>query len=439
MHIKSESQEVSGRKSLSPSPLVHRSIHHQSPLACSKYVISDINLKLIVITRKRRKKESRASFIDKNRVICVNEMFNRLLLVSLIGASILGATAYKTKQLAHSHAKTIPSSDDFIGCPTNNDFYYNGTINSPMYPYNYPPNDKCYYYISAEPGKVLKFSFSHFDLESCCDFVTIYDGPTVVSKKLVQIGGPGSTVTTPGTYYTTTRNAVITFESNPTIQKSGFSMQYSSVNTVSPCNRDIFLVVNGLANVGTQSNFEKEIKFIANQLTPTWNVGLDKVRVMLNLQTDIDYAIIWAADDVPTNANVTQEVLTMLDYIPDVTQDNNTDLECLFRYAYDGIDDSKEFDERYGIEKVVIVFVAANANDDQDYNESFEFAHKIRTEQDAKVIVVGMGTGLDQAKLSKLAYASGFAFFSTSYDNLQSLIPQINNAICSGLSSQCGP
>lgn len=60
------------------------------------------------------------------------------------------------------------SQDDFIGCPTNNDFYYNGTINSPLYPYNYPPNDKCYYYITAEPGKVLKWVFqvlqSHNDM-----------------------------------------------------------------------------------------------------------------------------------------------------------------------------------------------------------------------------------------------------------------------------------
>lgn len=51
----------------------------------------------------------------------------------------------------------------------------------------------------------------------------------------------------------------------------------------------------------------------------------------------------------------------MLEYVPDVTTDNNMDLECLFRYAFDGLDDSKEFDERYGIEKVVIIFVAANA------------------------------------------------------------------------------
>uniref|UniRef100_A0A8R1DXS9 CUB domain-containing protein n=1 Tax=Caenorhabditis japonica TaxID=281687 RepID=A0A8R1DXS9_CAEJA len=348
--------------------------------------------------------------------------------------------AVKLKRTVHNHSKTVISRDDFIGCPLNNDFYYNGTINSPLYPYNYPPNDKCYYYISAEPGTVLKISFSHFDLESCCDFITIYDGPTDISPKLVQIGGPGSNVTKAGTYYTTTRNAVVTFESNPTIQKSGFSMQYESVNSVSPCNRDVYLVVNGLASVGTQDNFQKQINFLANQLTPTWNVGLDKVRVMMNLQVDMDYAVVWSADDLPTNADVTQEVLHMVEYVPDVTQNNNTDLECLFRYAYDALDaPEKEFDERYGIEQVVIVFVASNPNTDQDFNEAFEFSHKMRTSQNAKVIVVGMGPGLDQSRLARLAYAQGYAFFSASYDNLSDLIPKINNAICSGLNAQCGP
>ncbi|CAI2351030.1 unnamed protein product [Caenorhabditis sp. 36 PRJEB53466] len=366
-------------------------------------------------------------------------MKNRELLVAIL-VSLLGVEAVKQKALVHNHEKAVVvSQDDFIGCPLNNDFYYNGTINSPLYPYNYPPNDKCYYYISAEPGKVLKITFSHFDLESCCDYVTIYDGPTIAYKKLVQIGGPGSNVTTAGTYYTTTRNAVMTFESNPTIQKSGFSMQYESVNTVSPCNRDIFLIVNGLSNVGTQANFRNEINYIANQLTPTWNVGLSQVRVMLNLQVDIDYAVVWSADDVSTNADLTKEVLHMLEYVPDVTANNNTDLECLFRYAFDALDDSKEFDERYGIEQVVIVFVAANPVTDQDFNESLEFAHKMRTDQDAKVIVVGMGAGLDQSRLARLAYAQGYAFFSASYDGLSSLTSQINNAICSGLSAQCGP
>ncbi|CAI5449520.1 unnamed protein product [Caenorhabditis angaria] len=349
------------------------------------------------------------------------------------------ASTHRIKSAKRNTNIIPPSEFDFIGCPTENDFYYNGSIYSPLWPHNYPPNDKCYYFLNAEPGKVLKIAFSHFDLESCCDFITIYDGPTQIYQKLVQIGGPGSNVTVPGVYTTTTRNAVVTFESNKSIQKSGFILNYMSVNTASPCNRDIYLIINGMSGVGSQSNYEKQIRFIANQLTPTWNVGLSKVRVMLNLQVDIDYAVIWTGVDDYSNAELTNQTLTMLDYVPDVTANSNKDLECLFRYGYDAIDDGKEFDERYGIEAVVIVFVAENPSSDQDFNESLEFSHKLRTEKDVKVIVVGMGPNLDQTRLSRLAYANGFAYFAASYDNLASLIPSINNGICAGLNSQCGP
>ncbi|CAB3405698.1 unnamed protein product [Caenorhabditis bovis] len=352
--------------------------------------------------------------------------------VSILTFAIITAKAQQPKTLAR---------DDYIGCPENNDFYYSGQINSPFYPKNYPPNDKCFYFVHAEPGKVLEFKFNHWDLESCCDYVTIYDGPTTSSPVLVQIGGPGANVTTPASvYHSSTRFAVITFISNPTIQKSGFSLQYSSVNTATPCNRDIFLLINSLANVGSEANFNKELRFFANSLTPTWNVAMDKVRVMMNLQTDIDYAIVWSADMVPTNAKVTSEILGMSKYVPNVNDDSHQDLECLMRYTYDGMGTfgEKELDERYGIEQVAIVFVAGDANNQQDYNEAFEFAHKTRTEMDTKIIIIGVGN-VNQTALSKLAYAQGFAFFANDYNSLPSLVPQINKAICAGLNSQCGP
>ncbi|KHJ85869.1 CUB domain protein [Oesophagostomum dentatum] len=75
---------------------------------------------------------------------------------------------------------------DYTGCPENNDFYYEGVLTSPLYPNNYPPNTECYYYMTAAPGKVLSFNFTHYDLESCCDYVTIYDGNGIKSPKLAQ-------------------------------------------------------------------------------------------------------------------------------------------------------------------------------------------------------------------------------------------------------------
>ncbi|CAP28215.1 Protein CBG08381 [Caenorhabditis briggsae] len=57
--------------------------------------------------------------------------------------------------------------------------------------------------------------------------------------------------------------------------------------------------------------------------------------------------------------------------------------------------------------KAVLVISNRRISDDQDLNESFEYVRKLRNEMEAKVILVGMAAGLDQDRLSKLAYASG--------------------------------
>ncbi|ETN81395.1 CUB domain protein [Necator americanus] len=230
----------------------------------------------------------------------------------------------------------------YTGCPENNDFYYEGVISSPYYPNQYPPNTECYYYITAEPGKLLRFNFTHFDLESCCDYVTIYDGRDQRSPKLV------------------------------------------------------------------------------------------------HLKVSADYALAWAADDVPDNQKLTQTILGMTKYIPDVTQNNKTDLSCIFQYAQlDVGPDSSENMEREGISKVVIAFVPQNPNDDQDFFEAKEFAHTIHNVDDTKLIVVAMGRNLDVPRLGQLSYGSGFTL-SADYDSLSSLVPALNKAICADLSTSCG-
>ncbi|KAL6726131.1 hypothetical protein Aduo_008134 [Ancylostoma duodenale] len=328
---------------------------------------------------------------------------------------------------------------DFAGCPLNNDFYYEGQISSPYYPNSYPPNTECYYYITAAPGKVLSFNFSHYDLESCCDYVTIYDGNGMRSPKLAQFGGPNATVLYPsGVYTTTQRYALVTFQSDPIVQKTGFQFRYDSVYSATPCNRDIVLILSGLSTVGSQANFLKQLDFVANALTPTWNVAPNKVRVVMDLLIDAEYAVIWTADDLSDNQKLSQTVLGLTEYVPDVTQNNNTDLECIFKYAQGAVSfDEKEDKERYGISKVVIAFVPQNPNDSQDFFESMEYSHTIHNIDDTKVIVVAMGKNLRMDQLSPLSYGSGFAF-SADYGNLASLVPAINKAICADLPSSCG-
>ncbi|KAK6024848.1 CUB domain protein, partial [Ostertagia ostertagi] len=246
----------------------------------------------------------------------------------------------------------------FTGCPTNNDFYYNGIISSPYYPKLYPPNTECYYYMTAEPGKVSE--------------------------------APNATVTTPDKLYTTTqRFALVTFQSDPVVQKTGFQFVYQSV--FSECHS------SGLAE--------------------TFNV-------------DADYAVIWTAEDLASNQLLSETVLGLTEDVPDVLQNNNTNLQCIFKYAQGAVSfEAKENKEREGVEKVVIAFVPQNPSGDQDFYEAMEFAHTTRTTDDTKVIVIAMGKDLDVARLSLLSYGSGFTFHAD-YDGLRDLVPAVNGALC---------
>ncbi|CAJ0597315.1 unnamed protein product [Cylicocyclus nassatus] len=360
------------------------------------------------------------------------KLFLNLTLVHFVLA--LGGRSQKiTKHAANS------GKFGYTGCPSNNDFYYEGVITSPLYPNPYPPSTECYYYMTAAPGKVLSFNFTHYDLETCCDYVTIYDGNGIKSPKLVQFGGQGASILTPSGIYTTTqRNALVTFQSDKIIQQSGFECRYDSVHTATPCNRDIILMLSGLSTVGSQDNFVKQLNFVANVLTPTWTVASDKIRVVINLIVDADYAVVWTADDLADNQKLTQAILGMTEDVPDVSQNNNTDITSVFKYAQGAVSfDTGEDKERNGISKVVIAFVPQNPNNDQDFYEAKEFAHNIHATDNSKVIVVAMGKNLDVARLSQLSYGSQFTF-SADYDNLGSLVPVINKAICADPLNTCG-
>ncbi|VDL83435.1 unnamed protein product [Nippostrongylus brasiliensis] len=75
--------------------------------------------------------------------------------------------------------------------------------------------------------------------------------------------------------------------------------------------------------------------------------------------------------------------------VPDVSQNNVTDLQCVFKYAQ------------------------------------------------AAIMVVAMGTGLDVKRLSTLSYGKGYTF-QADYDGLSALAPGINNALCTHEGSACG-
>ncbi|XP_035667019.1 plasminogen-like [Branchiostoma floridae] len=56
-----------------------------------------------------------------------------------------------------------------------------GTFTSPNYPDNYPENLNCRYEISVTPPKVIRLTFTYFELEDPFDWVYVYDGNTTDS------------------------------------------------------------------------------------------------------------------------------------------------------------------------------------------------------------------------------------------------------------------
>ncbi|CAJ0581025.1 unnamed protein product, partial [Mesorhabditis spiculigera] len=363
-------------------------------------------------------------------------MRNLLIFLFCISA-VYGLTKKHLGRKIHGNSPK-QSVGDFIGCPYNNDFYYNGVIASPLYPNVYPPNDKCWYYLQAKPGSVLSINFTHFDLDTN-DFITIYDGPTDIFPVLAQLGG---NVTQPQVYYSSERFALVTFTSSATGNpKSGFSFNYDSVYTAYPCNRDILLGINAMGGLKNSANYLRQLSFISN-LISNWTIGIDKVRVFINLQTDADFAIVFPATDpdMLTTAGVQKTIMDLSEYAPNIVDnDTVTDFNGMFRYLEDDISFHPEDNgERDYTQKVVILFVATNANTDQDYNEAWEYAHKMKNRDDTKVIIVAMGPSLDVARIGKLAYGEGF-YFAADYKDLNTLTSKVNAAICAGLDSKCGP
>ncbi|MGH0144022.1 UNVERIFIED_CONTAM: hypothetical protein FKN15_047101, partial [Acipenser sinensis] len=106
-----------------------------------------------------------------------------------------------------------------------------GSINSPGYPGNYPPNRDCYWTISVNPGLLITFSFGTLSLEhhdNCnYDYLEFRDGLLPEDAALGKYCSTGS----PPPLQTTGPYAWVHFHSDFTISDRGFHITY----TTSPC------------------------------------------------------------------------------------------------------------------------------------------------------------------------------------------------------------
>ncbi|KAK6490308.1 cubilin [Huso huso] len=103
-----------------------------------------------------------------------------------------------------------------------------GSINSPGYPGNYPPNRDCYWTISVNPGLLITFSFGTLSLEhhdNCnYDYLEIRDGLLPEDAALGKYCSTGS----PPPLQTTGPYAWVHFHSDFTISDRGFHITYTT-------------------------------------------------------------------------------------------------------------------------------------------------------------------------------------------------------------------
>ncbi|XP_078489356.1 dorsal-ventral patterning protein tolloid [Ciona intestinalis] len=97
------------------------------------------------------------------------------------------------------------------------------TLNSPGYPEKYENNMFCTWRLAAQEGKQVKLTVGRFITESV-DVLLIYDGDTLIQTL------SGTHLQWLQHFYSTTRELIVVFRSNPYLTFSGFSSSFIEID-----------------------------------------------------------------------------------------------------------------------------------------------------------------------------------------------------------------
>ncbi|KAF6722152.1 Cubilin [Oryzias melastigma] len=111
-----------------------------------------------------------------------------------------------------------------------------GTITSPGHPTSYPHGANCTWFISVQPGNLIRLSFNSFNLEyhyDCnYDYLEVYDNGTVeTGKKIGRYCGRS----VPPSITSSERQLTLLFVSDYSLSTEGFSASYVSINASTDC------------------------------------------------------------------------------------------------------------------------------------------------------------------------------------------------------------
>ncbi|KAL7383150.1 hypothetical protein ABVT39_005626 [Epinephelus coioides] len=109
--------------------------------------------------------------------------------------------------------------------PCGGSLYGSGTFSSPNHPNHYQDNAYCVWQLRAAYDQRIFLAFTYLQLENCCncDYIAVYDGPSVSSRYLGKVCNSSLT-----SFYSTSNYLTVLFRTDGSVVGRGFSADFIS-------------------------------------------------------------------------------------------------------------------------------------------------------------------------------------------------------------------
>ncbi|KAL3050481.1 hypothetical protein OYC64_012502 [Pagothenia borchgrevinki] len=109
--------------------------------------------------------------------------------------------------------------------PCGGSLYGSGSFSSPNHPNHYHDNAYCVWQLSAAHDQRIFLSFDYLQLENCCncDYINVYDGPSVNSRFLGKVCNDSLS-----TFYSTSNYMTVLFRTDSSVVGRGFNADFIS-------------------------------------------------------------------------------------------------------------------------------------------------------------------------------------------------------------------
>ncbi|XP_052812440.1 uncharacterized protein LOC128240004 [Mya arenaria] len=125
-----------------------------------------------------------------------------------------------------------------IGACGGNFSAQSGQFSSPDYPFVYPKNADCKYTIAVDSRYYICVIFTVVDTETCCDTITVYNGPTSTSRQISKFSGERRANLSA---CSTGNLMLVHFQSDYSVSHNGFLANYNVTSRREDCMPDQFV------------------------------------------------------------------------------------------------------------------------------------------------------------------------------------------------------